>query len=195
MTDNPTIERVARALALCAGGVMAGPGQSVASREFEHEGYGFLEKYAEAHWKEHAYAACFAIDAVTADERHQVALWMIEHGYATGHGDTVADMLGELEHQARGREVEAHEHETHIHRLAMTQLRETTSTLNSVVAARQRARIAAFKCVADWLETKAFKARTYPGGDLVHAKGRADAYGNAASEVRLMQHDAEEDIE
>lgn len=35
-----------------------------------------------------------------------VALWMISRGYATGHGDTIADMLGELETQAieRGRE-------------------------------------------------------------------------------------------
>jgi Protein of unknown function (DUF551) len=31
----------------------------------------------------------------------EVALWMIEHGYATGHGDTIADMLGELEAQAK----------------------------------------------------------------------------------------------
>jgi hypothetical protein len=29
-----------------------------------------------------------------------VALWMIAHGYATGHGDTVEDMLSELEWQA-----------------------------------------------------------------------------------------------
>lgn len=33
----------------------------------------------------------------------QVAAWMMERGYATGHGDTVADLLGELEGQARAR--------------------------------------------------------------------------------------------
>ncbi len=41
----------------------------------------------------------------TAAEREKVAEWMIEHGYATGHGDTVEDLLKELEWQAmeRGR--------------------------------------------------------------------------------------------
>jgi endonuclease YncB( thermonuclease family) len=37
------------------------------------------------------------------DGRESVALWMIRHGYATGHGDTVEDMLGELEAQAKTR--------------------------------------------------------------------------------------------
>lgn len=32
-----------------------------------------------------------------------VANWMIAHSYATGHGDTIEDMLGELEAQARER--------------------------------------------------------------------------------------------
>jgi hypothetical protein len=32
-----------------------------------------------------------------------VATWMIAHGYATGHGDTVEDMLVELEGQAKER--------------------------------------------------------------------------------------------
>lgn len=32
-----------------------------------------------------------------------VAMWMIARGYATGHGDTIGDMLGELEAQARER--------------------------------------------------------------------------------------------
>jgi hypothetical protein len=34
-------------------------------------------------------------------EKDRVAEWMIARGYATGHGDTVEDMLGELEAQAR----------------------------------------------------------------------------------------------
>ena len=34
------------------------------------------------------------------DESADVATWMIVKGYATGHGDTVADMLDELERQA-----------------------------------------------------------------------------------------------
>jgi hypothetical protein len=36
-----------------------------------------------------------------AAEGPSVAEWMIEHGYATGHGDTVAQMLDELEASAR----------------------------------------------------------------------------------------------
>ena len=28
--------------------------------------------------------------------REAVAAWMIEHGYATGHGDTLDDLLKEL---------------------------------------------------------------------------------------------------
>jgi hypothetical protein len=35
----------------------------------------------------------------TAAEREKVAKWMIEKGYATGHGDTVEDLLKELEWQ------------------------------------------------------------------------------------------------
>jgi hypothetical protein len=31
----------------------------------------------------------------------EIARWMISHGYATGHGDSIEDLLGELEAQAR----------------------------------------------------------------------------------------------
>ena len=40
-------------------------------------------------------------------EREKVAQWMIERGYATGHGDTVEDLLKELEWQIEEREREA----------------------------------------------------------------------------------------
>ena len=36
--------------------------------------------------------------------REVVARWMMENGYATGHGDTVGDMLKELDWQVRERE-------------------------------------------------------------------------------------------
>ena len=36
---------------------------------------------------------------VAAAERNKLAAWMIERGYATGHGDTVEDLLKELEWQ------------------------------------------------------------------------------------------------
>ena len=36
---------------------------------------------------------------VAAAERNKLAQWMIDRGYATGHGDTVEDLLQELEWQ------------------------------------------------------------------------------------------------
>ncbi len=44
---------------------------------------------------------------VAAAERNKLAAWMIERGYATGHGDTVEDLLKELEWQISEREREA----------------------------------------------------------------------------------------
>ena len=43
---------------------------------------------------------------VAAHEREKVAKWMVERSYATGHGDTVEDLLKELEWQAAERERE-----------------------------------------------------------------------------------------
>ena len=37
----------------------------------------------------------------------KVAKWMIERGYATGHGDTIEELLKELEWQVAEREREA----------------------------------------------------------------------------------------
>jgi hypothetical protein len=36
---------------------------------------------------------------VAAAERNKVAQWMIDHSYATGHGDTTEDLLDELDWQ------------------------------------------------------------------------------------------------
>ena len=36
---------------------------------------------------------------VRAAERNKVAQWMIDHSYATGHGDTTEDLLDELDWQ------------------------------------------------------------------------------------------------
>ena len=44
---------------------------------------------------------------VAAAEREKVAAWMIARGYATGHGDTIEDLLVELEWQVRESEREA----------------------------------------------------------------------------------------
>ena len=48
----------------------------------------------------------FAALVATA-ERNKLAAWMMRQGYATGHGDTVEDLLKELEWQIREREREA----------------------------------------------------------------------------------------
>ena len=48
----------------------------------------------------------FAI-LVAAAEREKVAAWMRSKSYATGHGDTVEDLLKELEWQVAEREREA----------------------------------------------------------------------------------------
>ena len=57
----------------------------------EKELAGFLERFAEL---------------VAAAEREKVARWMMERGYATGHGDTVEDLLREIDWQAAERERE-----------------------------------------------------------------------------------------
>ena len=44
---------------------------------------------------------------VAAAEREKLAAWMMRQGYATGHGDTVEDLLKELEWQIAEREREA----------------------------------------------------------------------------------------
>ena len=44
---------------------------------------------------------------VAAHEREKVARWQIGSGYTTGHGDTIEDLLVELEWQVRESEREA----------------------------------------------------------------------------------------
>jgi hypothetical protein len=43
---------------------------------------------------------------VAAAEREKVAQWMMQRGYATGHGDTIEDLLVELDWQIRESERE-----------------------------------------------------------------------------------------
>jgi hypothetical protein len=45
-------------------------------------------------------------DLVAEHEREKVAKWMVERSYATGHGDTIEDLLKELEWQVAERERE-----------------------------------------------------------------------------------------
>ena len=43
---------------------------------------------------------------IAAAEREKLAAWMIQRGFATGHGDTIKDLLKELEWQIAERERE-----------------------------------------------------------------------------------------
>lgn len=52
-------------------------------------------------WKptmEKAERFCFL---AAAHEREKVARWMMKRGYATGHGDTLEDLLNELDWQLK----------------------------------------------------------------------------------------------
>ena len=44
---------------------------------------------------------------VAAHEREKVARWMMERGYATGHGDTIQELIKEVEWQVAELENEA----------------------------------------------------------------------------------------
>ena len=46
---------------------------------------------------------------VAAAERNKLAAWMIERGYATGHGDSTEDLLKELEWQIEERVINERE--------------------------------------------------------------------------------------
>lgn len=70
------IEKVARALAYCAGATMAGPGQSVATREFGWKMDGEHNRsYAERHWRSHVPAAMFAVGAMKEPTPEMMQQW------------------------------------------------------------------------------------------------------------------------
>lgn len=55
--------------------------------------------------EEHARIAVRAYEAEKVSDTAKVAAWMIIRSYATGHGDTIEDLLSELEWQAKERAV------------------------------------------------------------------------------------------
>jgi SOS response regulatory protein OraA/RecX len=46
-------------------------------------------------------------ELVAAAEREKVAAWMMARGYATGHGNTIEELLQELDWQVREQERES----------------------------------------------------------------------------------------
>lgn len=96
-------ELICRMIAVHWGGQITGPGRHRAA----DEGYSpFPEvrgtKYADDHWPKFVGLADQML-TITATDTEAVAQWMIGNGYATGHGDTVSDMLDELVAQAKER--------------------------------------------------------------------------------------------
>jgi len=55
----------------------------------------FKEMDSDAGMYEHKDGAWVGYD----DVRELIASWMIQHGYSTGHGETIEDLLEELEWQ------------------------------------------------------------------------------------------------
>ncbi len=70
----------------------------------ENPQYGYTERHHVAGWITDLEA--FA-KLVAAKEREKVAKWQIGSGYSTGHGETIEDLLVELEWQVRESEREA----------------------------------------------------------------------------------------
>jgi hypothetical protein len=70
------VERVARALAASTGASIAGPSQSVATKEFgwSPEG-GHLRHYVDRHWRKHVHAATLAIEAMREPTRAMLAIF------------------------------------------------------------------------------------------------------------------------
>jgi len=48
-------------------------------------------------WSAHTDQIEAFADLVAAHEREKVAKWMSERGYATGHGDTIEELLTEID--------------------------------------------------------------------------------------------------
>ena len=69
------------------------------SNDFGRLGYHYLPEL------ERFFHMAYAAGA--AAERNKLTQWMIQHSYATGHGDTMEDLLKELEWQIRESEREA----------------------------------------------------------------------------------------
>jgi hypothetical protein len=58
-----------------------------------------MEQHFSAYHRRGYEAGKALIPAAVAAERNKLAAWMMANGYATGHGDTTEDLLGELEWQ------------------------------------------------------------------------------------------------
>lgn len=67
----------------------------------------WTEAHDERHgsrWDMPAYIARKACDWQAHQCREQIARWMLDRGFATGHGDTIEDLLSELVGDVRARD-------------------------------------------------------------------------------------------
>ena len=66
-------------------------------------------------------------EPVAAAEREKVAAWMMQRGYATGHGDTVEDLLKELEWQVASELRHLHAENKRLEKICYDYLGELTA--------------------------------------------------------------------
>jgi len=52
------------------------------------------QTWSQTHWTDYEHG-------IVAAEREKLAAWMIANGYATGHGESIEDLLKELEWQIK----------------------------------------------------------------------------------------------
>lgn len=75
MRPMSMIERVARALARNDGAKITGPARHKASDEFRWDvGHKYMDRYVEAHWREHVSGATFAIEAMREPTEAMLAI-------------------------------------------------------------------------------------------------------------------------
>ena len=91
MTSKDDILRMAKEAGLRSAVLLHMWGKEEALCDSEIEELRQIERFAEL---------------VAAAKREQVAAWMMQRGYATGHGDTIEGLLKELEWQVRESERE-----------------------------------------------------------------------------------------
>lgn len=76
-------------------------------------------------------AAAMEMRRLAAGDCERVSAWMMQRGYATGHGDTIEDLLEELDWQARESEREACAKECEVLALSRMPANQNRSTVGA----------------------------------------------------------------
>lgn len=84
------VERMARAIAVCDGGKITGPGRHKASDEFGWDaGQIYRERYVEAHWREFVGHATFALEAMREPSEAMKAAF--DRDFDAWHNEKIED--------------------------------------------------------------------------------------------------------